>query len=133
MGKALNVPVGEYSSLVSLSAEEDTPVSKIVEMMEDMGIRHIPILKDKKPVGIISARDLQSAHASGEDPPAADIMVRHPFCVHNETDIGEVAFEMSSRKIGSALVLDENERLDGIFTTVDALNALVEIVRGDME
>jgi acetoin utilization protein AcuB len=38
----------------------------------------------------------------------------------------EVAFEMSSRKIGSVLVTEDDQLL-GIFTVTDALNALIEI------
>jgi len=34
---------------------------------------------------------------------------------------------LSNNKIGSALVLDTNDQVWGIFTTTDALNALVEV------
>ena len=39
---------------------------------------------------------------------------------------------MSSKKLGSAIVLDEQGDLAGIFTTTDALNALVEVIRGKL-
>jgi CBS domain-containing protein len=42
-----------------------------------------------------------------------------------------VAYRLSKEKKGSAIVLDLEERLYGIFTTTDALNALVEIVLPD--
>ena len=38
---------------------------------------------------------------------------------------------MSKQKIGSAVVSDHNE-IVGIFTSTDALNALVEILRGQL-
>ena len=38
---------------------------------------------------------------------------------------------MSQKKIGCVIVNDENDNFFGIFTVVDALNALVEITRDD--
>ena len=39
-----------------------------------------------------------------------------------------VAYRLSAEKKGSAIILDENDDLYGIFTTTDALNALVELL-----
>ena len=39
---------------------------------------------------------------------------------------------MSDAKIGSLIVNDDNEKLVGIFTNTDALNALIEVLRGDV-
>jgi acetoin utilization protein AcuB len=48
--------------------------------------------------------------------------------VYGSENLGEVALQLSSQKVGSALVLDESGEIYGIFTTTDALNALVEIL-----
>ena len=56
-----------------------------------------------------------------------DIMNPNLFSVYRNEGLGEVAFQLSSQKVGSALVLDESGEVYGIFTTTDALNALVEI------
>ena len=56
-------------------------------------------------------------------------MVRDPLTVSSEMPLDEVAFEMSTRKVGSVIVNDENDELLGIFTVTDALNALIEIAR----
>ena len=37
-----------------------------------------------------------------------------------------------TKKIGSAVIVDSNADDIGIFTTTDALNALIEILRGDI-
>lgn len=40
----------------------------------------------------------------------------------------DVVFHLSEEKIGSAIITDDG-KLDGIFTTTDALNALVDILK----
>lgn len=45
----------------------------------------------------------------------------------------EAAYEMSLNKIGSMVVVDDHGEVFGIFTTTDALNALIEIVRGEVD
>ena len=54
-------------------------------------------------------------------------MSLEPLMVYANDKLSDVAFQLSSAKIGSAIVLDEDSKIFGIFTTTDALNALVEI------
>ena len=126
--------VDEYTTPILATAEENTSVDQILETMKGEGIRHIPVTSaEGRPVGIISERDLKvfslnPAWASKIE--AADIMTETPFSVTSGTALEEVVFEMSKRKVGSALVVDGNSELQGIFTSTDALNALVEVLRG---
>ena len=83
---------------------------------------------------MISSRDLSLIKSLSTDFNllAKDIMSEDPYCVPWGTSLEDVAFEMSSRKIGSAIVLDKDGCADSIFTSVDGLNALIELVRGDV-
>ena len=58
-------------------------------------------------------------------------MQKEPYLVSADTKLSEVAFYMSKNKYGSALVMNPDGDL-GIFTSTDALNALVEVLRGDI-
>lgn len=131
----LNIPVDEYSSPVSITATEEMDAISVLDLMSERGIRHVPVVKDGRPIGIISDRDLRliSTLEIKNPPLVGDFMVKEPFCVQLGTSIDQVAFEMSTRKIGSALVVDQEGRLDGIFTSTDGLNALIEVVRGDVD
>jgi len=40
---------------------EDTPVRDVVKMLAERGIKRVPVLRDGKPVGIITRRDLVNA------------------------------------------------------------------------
>ena len=101
--------------------------------MSEKRIRHLPVLdSNKKVAGIVSERDVFSSYKLqlNGDTPVKKIMKADPYCVPAQTKIYEVALAMSENKYGSAIILYDDESL-GIFTSTDALNALIEVVRGD--
>jgi len=85
---------------------------------------------------VVSDRDLRVARGLGAERRnqvmASDIMATDPISVLADTPLDEVAFNMSERKIGSVLVYEESGEYLGIFTVTDALNALIEVVRGEV-
>lgn len=128
----LKMPVEEFTTPDPVTAVEDASVEQLNRLMAEYGVRHLPILRGQQVVGIISERDLKVvAGLDFEEKSlvrAGDIMVREPVTMSADTPLDEVAFEMSSRKIGSVIV-NESDRFLGIFTVTDALNALIEILR----
>jgi acetoin utilization protein AcuB len=128
----LNLPVEEFTTPNPITASEDTGIEELKSIMSAEGIRHIPILRGSAVVGIVSERDIRvvSALALNEKRlvTAGDLMSPDPVTVDAETSLDEVAFQMSSLKIGS-VVVNEGNKLLGIFTVTDALNALIEISR----
>lgn len=133
MNNLFDIPVDEFASPIKGHANRNTKFGDLEEMMENNGFRHLPVLEDKVPVGMISKRDLAllKNNALAEDLVAEDLMVKDPYCIRQGASIEEAAFEMSSRKIGSAIVLNAKGEADSIFTSIDGLNALIEVVRGD--
>ena len=130
----IKLAVEEFTSPNPIVALEDASAEELLTKMSDFNVRHIPIIKRNKVVGIVSERDLKVIQ--GLDfyekaiIKASDVMVKEPYTVNAGTPLDEVVFEMSKNKIGSAIVLDEKDELIGIFTSTDALNALIEITRG---
>lgn len=131
----LKLPIEEFTTPNPVTAGEDEVLDNLNHLMKENGIRHIPILKNGKVVGVISDRDLKVASGLSRSEKelvlAADIMSMNPVTVSAGSTLEEVAFEMSKSKIGCVIVNDENDQLLGIFTVTDALNALIEIARGD--
>ena len=121
--------VEEYTSPFVVMIEGSDNLDRALELMQEHGIRHLPVTENGKIAGIISERDVYTHF--GKDWTSmltvADIMNTSLLSVHKNENLGQVAFQLSSKKIGSALVLDDDQSLYGIFTTTDALNALVEI------
>jgi acetoin utilization protein AcuB len=128
-----SIPVEEYSTPVDKWVQADTRLKDVWELMNKEGYRHVPVVENNKPIGIFSDRDLKllSKYEHFHQTPARELMTEHPYCVTKNTPIDEVAMELSSRKIGSAIVVNENGEIDSIFTVTDALNALIEVLRGE--
>ncbi len=127
--------VDEYTTPSPLTVGKDAKISDILNLMEENKVRHIPVIDGKKAVGILSERELRVVSGLGngsESLLANDVMTKSPYCVTAETPLETVALEMSSRKIGSAIVCNKKDEITGIFTSTDALNALIEVLRGDV-
>ena len=131
--RRLRIPVEDYTTPSPVTAALDTPIGDIVALMEQHGIRHVPIIEANRPVGIISDRDTRLIQrlAGADQLTARDIMVREPYLVDPQDPLEDVALAMGRQRIGSAIVT-ENGNVAGIFTLTDALNALIEIVRGEV-
>ncbi len=131
----LDIQVEEFASPIEAFATENMTLEDMLGILKIKGFRHLPVLKDKKPIGMISIRDLNLLKNLNQhfDLRAKDIMSQDPFCVLEGASIGDVAFDMSEKKIGSAIITNLKGEAESIFTSVDALNALVEIVRGEFK
>jgi acetoin utilization protein AcuB len=111
----------------------DQPLSVAHRMMREHHIRHLPVLEDGKLVGMVTERDLALIETLNNTDPVsatvAEAMTPDPYLVGPHMPLGEVAREMADKRIGSAVVVDRGHVI-GIFTSVDALQALLLMVNG---
>ena len=128
------IVVEEFTTPSPFSVTAEENLLQLEEIMAREGIRHVPVVRAGVPIGIVSDRDLRVVkNFSGHETFLAEqIMTPDPFTVSPDMPLDQVAYEMSQRKIGSAIVVDEEGKVIGIFTSTDALNALVELVRGQL-
>jgi len=129
----IRVPVEEFTTPDPITATEDMTIDELRRLMEEHGIRHLPVVRDDTVVGVISDRDVRLAlglpMAEKIQVRAADLMATEPLAMSAATPLDEVAYAMSEQKVGSVLINDEEGKFLGIFTATDALNALIEIIR----
>jgi acetoin utilization protein AcuB len=129
-----HVPVEEYTTPNPITCPVETNIDEIQKLMKTHGVRHLPVTQGKAIVGILSDRDVRVALGLSSKEKflvtARDIMIPEPFTVDSQDTLESVAFLMSEKKIGSVLVMEAQEFL-GIFTVTDALNALIEVSRGE--
>ncbi len=126
--------VEEFTTPNPVTAREDSGIAELTELMREHGIRHLPIVRGDMVVGVVSERDLKVLAALEPERQslirAADLMSPDPVSVRLSDRLDDVALRMSERKIGSVIVLDKAGKFYGIFTATDALNALIEVIRG---
>ncbi|WP_018863959.1 MULTISPECIES: CBS domain-containing protein [Thioalkalivibrio] len=129
-----SVPVEEFTTPDPITANEDMTIGDLRALMEQHGVRHLPVVRGDAVVGVVSDRDVRIVLGLPvteiNQVRVSDIMADDPLTVVASTPLDEVAYAMSDKKIGSVIVNDEDGRFLGIFTASDALNALIEIVRG---
>lgn len=103
------------------------PLTEAHRLMNDHGIRHLPVLEGGRLVGLLSQRDLHLIETLKDVVPkevtVEEAMSQDAYTVAPEASLAEVAREMAKHKYGSAVILRGSEVL-GIFTTTDALRAL---------
>src|SRR5512146_3249961 len=109
----------------------DRTLAEAHRLMREHGIRHLPVMRDSRLVGIVSLRDLHLVQTLRDIDPARvlveEAMTPNPFTVTPDAPLAEVARTMARNKWGSAVVMEE-DRLVGMFTTIDALRLLADLV-----
>jgi acetoin utilization protein AcuB len=122
--------VCDYMTVSPHSVDLEQSLATAARRMRELRTRHLPVVHGEELKGIISQRDVALAQAVGLDPNELSVeeaMVPEPFTVSPDTPLSEVARAMASHKYGCAVVA-EGGQVRGIFTTVDALRALAELL-----
>ena len=101
-------------------------------LMREHRIRHLPVMDGKSVVGMVSMRDLHLLETlpgvTPDDVEVEDAMSREMFVASEHDELADVVERMAEAKIGSAVVMHQGD-LIGIFTAIDAMRALAEILR----
>jgi acetoin utilization protein AcuB len=124
--------IQKYMTTSPHSIGVEQPLSRAHDMMRQFGIRHLPVLHGGKLVGMLTDRDLHLVESlAGVDPTKVkveDAMATVVYAVPPESPLDEVVDTMGEHKYGSAVIM-QNEKVVGIFTTVDVCRALAELLR----
>jgi CBS domain-containing protein len=102
--------------------------------------RHLPILRDKLLVGVVTERDIKQftpSVLSGISPdeynqlmestPLSRVMARDPVTVEPGQSISEAAKTLFTRRVGCLPVVEDGE-LKGILTTSDLMKLLLHLL-----
>jgi CBS domain-containing protein len=122
-------------NLVTISAYQ--PISEARSVMEEKGIRHLPVLDSEGLViGILSDRDVNRA-MSPVRPGflggmlVSDFMSWPAITVDESMPLADVAEGMLDEKVSSFLVTKEGREVVGIITSDDMLKVLRNLLRGE--
>jgi acetoin utilization protein AcuB len=138
---------GEWSMLVRdvmttevNSLQESDTLLDAMMIFVSSTLRHLPVLRGKQLVGIITERDVKqyapsilsgiSSEAYNqvmESTPLSRVMTRDPLTVRPDQSAFEAAQILFAKRIGCLPVV-ENSELKGIVTTTDMLKLLIRLL-----
>jgi acetoin utilization protein AcuB len=124
--------IARYMTRQPWTIGRDAKLSQARELMREHKIRHLPVLDGGKLVGILSERDAYLFDRL-EDLDAAvtvdDAMTVDVFAARTDDAVDDIVEKMAEHKYGSVVVMNRRGVIDGIFTTVDGMQVLADVLR----
>ena len=123
-----------------VTVDENTSIIKISKILKKHNIRHLPVTRKSKLVGIITDRDVQEASPSKSttlnvhelyhllaETKAKDIMTPEPISIRPDQTMEVAAVKMLEHKIAGMPVVSEKGELLGIISQGDVFRVLISI------
>jgi acetoin utilization protein AcuB len=133
--------VREFMTIKVTTLQETDNLLDAAMVFVRSSFRHLPVLRDKRLVGIITERDVKKfapSLLSGtsaeeynqvlETTPISRVMTRDPITLNPDQPMFEAVNLLHSERIGFLPVV-ENEELVGIITTTDMLALLIRLIQ----
>jgi acetoin utilization protein AcuB len=132
--------VGDRMTREVITVNIDEPIRRLWELVREKKLRRFPVMDGGKLVGIITDRDIRDATASSvvltekkyhdfllDTVKVKSVMTPNPVTVSADTDLKDAARKILELKVGG-LPVAEGDRLAGIITETDMIDALVELL-----
>ena len=123
--------VGDFMTSAPLTISPRDTLAEAHLSMRRAGIRHLPVVVGKKLVGLVTQSDLRLMETLRDVDPTEvtvrEAMSRAPYTAAPSAHLDRVCRVMARRRIGSTVVVWRGRPV-GVFTTVDALLALAELL-----
>jgi len=107
-----------------VSVEPQQSLEDARTLLQKHKIRQLPVVKQKKLVGIITDRDLRSAPTTVKS--VGEIMTPKPLVIAPVASVDEAARVIRQHRIGALPVVDGG-RLVGILSATDVLDAFIDL------
>ncbi|MFI5308660.1 MAG: CBS domain-containing protein [Polyangiales bacterium] len=123
--------VGQHMTATPVCIGLDADLEDAVKLMQEHGIRHLPVMDGEDLTGVVTDRDLAMIESllpeEWEQICVAEAMTPEPYTVTPDAALWEVAQRMAREKFGCAVVTDDEGTVVGVFTTTDALRVLADL------
>jgi CBS domain-containing protein len=111
----------------------EATIIKAAKQMSNNSISCVVVIKAKKPVGILTERDLiQRIIVKGKNPSktkVVDIMTGPVVCVPPESDLVPTGELMKKKKVRRFPVTNDKGELIGLVTQTDILEGIIHLVK----
>lgn len=130
--------VSDHMTTDPITVSPETLIPKVREILQTGRFRHLPVVdQDGHLVGMVTDRDLRSASPSSVLPPervqacmadldhtpVSAIMSRATFTLSPFSTLDDALLLLDREKIGALPVVDEENRVIGVFSTRDLMAA----------
>ncbi len=109
-------------------------VGQALMLMKELEIRHLPVVDiDGQILGVISERDVRTATALPQSDmlTVGDVMKTELHLARKDTPLRDAIWIMAEKRIGSTVVINDDDQPIGIFTTTDALYMLCNFIEDE--
>jgi acetoin utilization protein AcuB len=125
-------PISRYMTRQPWTIRRDAPLTQAMEMMREHQVRHLPVLDAGALVGLVSERDIlrfDRLRRADDRFTVEDAMTEDVYSARGEQTLEEVVDAMAEHRYGSVVIVNRCGTVEGIFTTVDAMQVLGELLR----
>ncbi len=127
------ISVGEFMTKDLVTVREADDLALAEALLKLGGIRHLPVVRDRKLVGILTHRDVLRSGLSGKtsarELPVSEVMTKDPTFVRPALGLSQAARLMLERKFGCLPVCEDDGTLVGIVTEADFVRFAADVVR----
>ncbi len=127
------IAVAEFMTKDLVTVRETDDLALAESLLKLGGVRHLPVVRERKLVGILTQRDMlrsgQFGTPAARELPVSAVMTREPTSVRPATGLAQVARLMLERKFGCLPVCEEDGTLVGIVTEADFVPFAADVVR----
>jgi CBS domain-containing protein len=130
-GTVRALTVGDFMTRELVTLQETDDLLLAEQTLRLGGIRHLPVVRAGKLVGLLTHRDLLRSAASrpARATLAGDAMTREPVAVAPGTPLVQAARTMLERKFGCLPVCEPDGTLVGIITESDFVRFAADMVQ----
>ncbi len=134
--------VAHWMSPNPITIEDTATIVEAIHLLKEKNVRRLPVMKKGRIAGVVTEKMLQGftpskatsldtweAHYLLARTPVTAAMNPKPHTVKPETEVSEAAQLLHDRKLNGVLVVNEKNDLVGIFTTTNALRALIAFAK----
>lgn len=124
--------IRQYMTPTPVTVGQEQSLAHAAEVMKQHGIRHLPVLHGGQLVGVVTERDVAlltaQEHRDAASITVEDAMSPITYSVKGDAPLRQVVAHMAAHRLGSAVVVGEADHVLGIFTSVDAMQMLAELL-----
>ena len=125
-------PISRYMTRQLWTIGSGATLAAAHQLMRAHLIRHLPVMDADKLVGVVTERDLHLMEtlpdADPDEVTVNEAMTEDVYVAAPDDPVADVVEHMADRKLGSAVVM-AHDRVEGIFTSIDALQVLATVLR----